>query len=105
MNVDILPAGTRQLVTLERRTSPHITWAPIIYTGVQSNDYLGTESIYGTIFNTSPAKTVRHETDERVCDIGAILSDQWRLWGHLMGRWEQGTGLAFSLSLFPSLCL
>ena len=44
-----------------------ITWAPIIYTGVQSNDYLGPESFwkaYRTIFNTTWAesKTVRHET-------------------------------------------
>lgn len=108
MNVDILPAGTCQSATLENRTSLHITWAPILYAGVPSNDHLGTECIrkpYGMICNTSAAKnkTVRRETYECVCDMAAILSDQQEAVGQMMGRWEQGTGLAFSLSLSLSV--
>lgn len=89
------------------RTSLHITWAPIIYAGVQSNDYLGTESFpkaSGTIFNTTrvEGKTVRHETDERVFDSGAILSDPLEAVGAAdrtmgAGDWESLLSLSFSL--------
>lgn len=105
MNVDILPAGTRQSATLNR-TSLHITWAPIIHAGVQSNDYPGIEFIwkaYGAIFNTSPVKckTVRHETDECVCNAGAILSDHQQAAGAAdgeMGARDRASLLSLSFS-------
>lgn len=67
------------------------------------------EKAYGAIFNTTAAesKTVRHETDERVCDTGAILSDQQEAVGVVDGKmgardWASLPSLSplsFSLSL------
>lgn len=81
--------------------------APVIYAGVQSNDYLDTDSIwkaYRTIFNASQSKTVLHETNECVCDTAAILSDQQEAAG--AADRERGAGDWVSpLSLCLCVCL
>lgn len=59
------------------------------------------ERLMGTIFNTISSKTARHETDERVCDTGAILSDQQEAVGAADGKmgagnWASLPSLSFS---------
>lgn len=55
------------------------------------------------------SKTVGHETDERVFNTGAILSDQQEAVGAADGKMGAGDrailpSLSLSLSLFFSLC-
>lgn len=78
----------------EQDVSLHITWAPIIYTGVQSNDYPGTESIwkaYGTIFNTLPAKSKDSETWNRWVCLRYWCYFKWPAGGCEGSWWGDGS--------------